>query len=228
VAALASALGAALSELAEYTDAAVAAGTVPAGYVAPAGNDPKPDGWDDVETDLYAHARRTAGAELCCALGLVGHRACRSDAVDAALAALEALLPVLAAPREPGCAFRADGLWNSQTRPGLSFCVAIRCHSVRATCMRLEVWYVMDLCPAISKRIVAVPCTGTPNDIYFKRARRRMMAAWPASRNNQIRTTAGTASPGRSNHSNTTLYISLVILHTQHTGRRRNDFNVYA
>jgi hypothetical protein len=107
VAVLASALGAALSELEEYTAAAVAAGTVEAGYVAPAGNDPKPEGWEKVENDLFAHARRTAAAELSCALGLVGHRACRADAVDAALAALDALLLVLTSSGEPGCAFRA-------------------------------------------------------------------------------------------------------------------------
>ena len=35
-------------------------------------------------------------------------------------------------------------------------------------------------------------------------------------------------SPGPYNHSDTTLRISLVILHTEYTGRRDNDFNVYA
>jgi hypothetical protein len=43
-------------------------------------------------------------------------------------------------------------------------------------------------------------------------------------------TVEGLASPGRQSHSNTTLCISLVILHTSttYTGRRQNDFNVYA
>ena len=37
------------------------------------------------------------------------------------------------------------------------------------------------------------------------------------------------ASPaGRYSHSDATLYISVVILHTRYTGRRQNDFNVYA
>ena len=35
-------------------------------------------------------------------------------------------------------------------------------------------------------------------------------------------------SPGRCSHSDTTLYVSLVILHTKYTGRRQNDFNVHA
>ena len=35
-------------------------------------------------------------------------------------------------------------------------------------------------------------------------------------------------SPGRSSHSDTTLYISLAILHTKYTGWHQNDFNVYA
>ena len=39
---------------------------------------------------------------------------------------------------------------------------------------------------------------------------------------------AGITSPGRQSHSNITLYISLVIIHTKYTGRRQNDFNVYA
>ena len=116
VAALASALAAALSELDEYTEAAIAAGTVEAGYVAPAGNDPKPEGWEAVENDLFTHSRRTAAAELSCALGLVGHRACRAGAVAEALAALDALLLLLTGEGEPGCAFRADGLWNNQLR----------------------------------------------------------------------------------------------------------------
>eukprot|EP01051_Picozoa_sp_SAG22_P003467 SAG22_NODE_169_length_16721_cov_6.494104_9_plen_699_part_00 len=115
VAVLASALSTALSELAAYTDAAVAAGTVEAGYVAPAGNDPRPKGYDE-ENDMFTHARRVAAAELCCALGLAGHRACRVDAVGATLSALDALLLVLTAAGEPGCAFRADGLWNNQIR----------------------------------------------------------------------------------------------------------------
>ena len=40
----------------------------------------------------------------------------------------------------------------------------------------------------------------------------------------------GSASPGRETHSNTTLYISIAILYrvTKYTGRRQNDFNVYA
>ena len=43
-----------------------------------------------------------------------------------------------------------------------------------------------------------------------------------------LRVLAQADSPGRCNHSDTTLYISLAILHTKHTGRRQNDFNVYA
>ena len=38
----------------------------------------------------------------------------------------------------------------------------------------------------------------------------------------------GDDSPGRLIHSDTTLYISLVFLYTKYTGRRQNDFNVYA
>jgi hypothetical protein len=38
----------------------------------------------------------------------------------------------------------------------------------------------------------------------------------------------GTTSPGRSSHSDTTLYISSVILHTKYTGLRETDFNVHA
>ena len=41
-------------------------------------------------------------------------------------------------------------------------------------------------------------------------------------------TEAGYTSPGCSSHSDTTLYISLVILHTKYTGARQNDFNVHA
>ena len=37
-----------------------------------------------------------------------------------------------------------------------------------------------------------------------------------------------TASPGRSSHSDTTLYISLVIIHTKYTGWRENGVNFYA
>ena len=114
---LASALGVALSELSDYTNAAIAAGTVEPKYVAPAGNDPKPDGWADVPNDMFAHARRTAVVELCCALGLVGHRACHAGACEPTLVTLEALLLVLAGSgEEPGCSFRADGLWNNQIR----------------------------------------------------------------------------------------------------------------
>lgn len=117
IGALASALAVVLGELADYTRAAVSAGTVQPGYVAPAGNDPKPEGWATVENDAYVHARRTAAAELCCALGLLGHRSRRVDAVQATLLALDALLLVLCSPDgEPGCAFRADGLWNNQIR----------------------------------------------------------------------------------------------------------------
>ena len=36
------------------------------------------------------------------------------------------------------------------------------------------------------------------------------------------------ASPGRYSHSDTTLYISLVIIPTKYTGWRQNDVNVYA
>jgi hypothetical protein len=39
---------------------------------------------------------------------------------------------------------------------------------------------------------------------------------------------AGLASHGRQSHSDTTLYISLVILHTKYAGARQHDFNVYA
>ena len=38
----------------------------------------------------------------------------------------------------------------------------------------------------------------------------------------------GKTSLGRKSHSDATLCISLVILHTKHTGRRQNDFNVHA
>jgi hypothetical protein len=38
----------------------------------------------------------------------------------------------------------------------------------------------------------------------------------------------GTISRGRESHSDTTLYISVVILYTNYTGRRQNDFNAYA
>jgi hypothetical protein len=38
----------------------------------------------------------------------------------------------------------------------------------------------------------------------------------------------GDTSPGRQSHSDTTLYVSLVIFHTKYTGWRDNDFNVYA
>jgi hypothetical protein len=38
----------------------------------------------------------------------------------------------------------------------------------------------------------------------------------------------GESSPGRESHSDTTLYISLVILHTKYTGWCENDFNVHA
>ena len=38
----------------------------------------------------------------------------------------------------------------------------------------------------------------------------------------------GGYSPGRQSLSDTTLCILLVILHTKHTGRRQNDFNVHA
>ena len=41
-------------------------------------------------------------------------------------------------------------------------------------------------------------------------------------------TMLGEASPGRSSHSDTTLYISLMVLHTKYTGLRENDFNAYA
>jgi hypothetical protein len=40
--------------------------------------------------------------------------------------------------------------------------------------------------------------------------------------------TGGGASPGRQSHSDTTLYISSLILHTKYTGARDKDFNVYA
>eukprot|EP01043_Picozoa_sp_COSAG02_P022777 COSAG02_NODE_1193_length_13958_cov_4.939029_14_plen_669_part_00 len=114
---LASALATSLDELAEYTRTAVSAGTMQPGYVAPAGNDQKPEGWATVKNDSYAHARRTAAAELCCALGLLGHRARRIDAVQATLLALDALLLVLCSTDgEPGAGFRADGLWNNQIR----------------------------------------------------------------------------------------------------------------
>lgn len=115
VCALASALRASLNELLLYTRAAVLNGTVQPGYVAPAGNDPKPEGWETVDNDVYTHSRRTAAAELCCALGLLGHQARRVDAVPVTLIALDALLLVLC-NQEPGCAFRADGLWNNQIR----------------------------------------------------------------------------------------------------------------
>jgi ankyrin repeat protein len=39
---------------------------------------------------------------------------------------------------------------------------------------------------------------------------------------------AGCDSPGRCSHFDTTLYISLVILHAKYTGWCQNDFNVYA
>ena len=39
---------------------------------------------------------------------------------------------------------------------------------------------------------------------------------------------ASRRSPGRYSHSDTTLYILLVILHTKYTGRRQNDSNVHA
>ena len=39
---------------------------------------------------------------------------------------------------------------------------------------------------------------------------------------------AGSESPGRCSHSDPALYISLAILHTKHTGRRQNDFNIHA
>ena len=38
----------------------------------------------------------------------------------------------------------------------------------------------------------------------------------------------GTTSPGRESHSDTALYISLLILHTTHTGWRENDFIAHA
>ena len=37
----------------------------------------------------------------------------------------------------------------------------------------------------------------------------------------------GRASPGRQSHSDTTLYISLVIIYTKYTGWRQNDSNVH-
>jgi hypothetical protein len=39
---------------------------------------------------------------------------------------------------------------------------------------------------------------------------------------------SGGASPGRSSHSDTTLYILVVIICTKRTGRRQNDFNFHA
>jgi hypothetical protein len=53
-------------------------------------------------------------------------------------------------------------------------------------------------------------------------------AAAPAGAAAHQRTAAGGLSPGHHSHSDTTLYISLVVLHTKYTGRRDNDFNVYA
>jgi hypothetical protein len=41
-------------------------------------------------------------------------------------------------------------------------------------------------------------------------------------------TSYGTCSPGRQRHSDITLYISLVIIHTKYTGWHQNDFNVHA
>ena len=38
----------------------------------------------------------------------------------------------------------------------------------------------------------------------------------------------GTPRPGRESHSDTTLHISLVILHTKYTGWREDECNVYA
>ena len=39
---------------------------------------------------------------------------------------------------------------------------------------------------------------------------------------------SGRISHGRESHSDTTLYISLVIIYTKYTGRRQNDFKVHA
>ena len=54
--------------------------------------------------DFFAMERRRLLAEGCCAAGLIGHRAALADEEGTALAALEALLPVLTSP-EPaeGC-----------------------------------------------------------------------------------------------------------------------------
>ena len=41
-------------------------------------------------------------------------------------------------------------------------------------------------------------------------------------------TAAGSTSPRRYSHSDTTLCIALVFLYTKYTGWRQNDFNVYA
>ena len=48
--------------------------------------------------DFFAMERRRLLAEGCCAAGLIGHRAALADEEETALAALEALLPVLTSP----------------------------------------------------------------------------------------------------------------------------------
>jgi hypothetical protein len=58
-----------------------------------------------------------------------------------------------------------------------------------------------------------------------------MSAALPMAGMTVARTVAltGPTSPGRSNHSDTTLYSPLhVIIYTKYTGRRQKDFNFYA
>ena len=67
------------------------------------------------------------------------------------------------------------------------------------------------------------PCIGQdaqcgPRDaaIAFNQAQNITYEAWVS------------LSPGRESHSDTTLYISSLILHTEYTGWCENDFNVYA
>jgi hypothetical protein len=52
--------------------------------------------------------------------------------------------------------------------------------------------------------------------------------AWAPYFTTTLRKSLGTESPGRESHSDATLYLSLVILHTKYTGWDKNDFSVYA
>ena len=58
--------------------------------------------------------------------------------------------------------------------------------------------------------------------------RARRFVAHAKAREERERSKGGGGGPGRKSHSDTTLYISLGIIHTKYIGWRQNDFNVYA